>query len=89
MDGLSHLAPRPDQMPQTPVMRQHIDHASAWKVADFRSPADYSIDLTAGQLADIEFVREGDSRRRPRARGRREEAFPPADHGRDHRGDSP
>jgi hypothetical protein len=54
MDGLSHFAPRPEHMPQTPVMRQHIDHPSAWKVPDFRSSADYSLDLTPTQLADIE-----------------------------------
>ena len=54
MDGLSHFAPRPEHMPQTPVMRQPVDHPSAWKVPDFRSPADYSIDLTSTQLADIE-----------------------------------
>ena len=54
MDGLSHFAPRADQAPKTPVMRRHIDHPSAWKVGDFRSADDYSLDLTPGQLADIE-----------------------------------
>jgi Taurine catabolism dioxygenase TauD, TfdA family len=54
MDGLSQFAPRADQAPATPVIRRHIDHPSAWKVADFRSPADYSIDLAPAELADIE-----------------------------------
>jgi hypothetical protein len=54
MDGLSQFAPRADQAPATPVIRRHIDHSSAWKVADFRSPADYSIDLAPAELADIE-----------------------------------
>jgi len=53
MDGLSQFAPRPDQAPKTPVVRHHIDHPSAWKVPDFRSPDDYSITLTPAQLADI------------------------------------
>jgi extracellular solute-binding protein/TfdA family taurine catabolism dioxygenase TauD len=54
MDGLSQFAPRADQAPATPVIRRHIDHPSAWKVADFHSPADYSIDLASAELADIE-----------------------------------
>ena len=53
MDGLSQFAPRADQAPKTPVMRRPIDHPSAWKVTDFRSPDDYSIALTPAQLADI------------------------------------
>ena len=40
--------------PATPVHGAPIDHPSAWKVADFTSPADYTIDLTATQLQDIE-----------------------------------
>src|SRR5271170_6410035 len=40
--------------PATPVYREQIDHSSAWKVADFKSPADYTIDLTPTQLQDIE-----------------------------------
>src|SRR5882672_2365942 len=38
----------------TPVYASPIDHPSAWKVADFSSPADYTIELTAAQLRDIE-----------------------------------
>lgn len=53
MDGLSQFAPRPDQAPKTSVVRHRIDHPSAWTVQDFRSPDDYSITLTATQLADI------------------------------------
>lgn len=39
--------------PATPVHRSSIGHRSAWKVADFKSPADYTIELSAAQLADI------------------------------------
>ena len=38
----------------TPVYRLAIDHPSAWKPADFPSPADYTIELAASQLGDIE-----------------------------------
>jgi TfdA family taurine catabolism dioxygenase TauD len=31
-----------------------IDHPSAWKVPDFKSPADYTIDLTTAHQRDIE-----------------------------------
>src|SRR6478609_2143171 len=37
----------------TPVFAAPIRHPSAWTVADFRSPADYSVDLDAVQLRDI------------------------------------
>jgi hypothetical protein len=37
----------------TPVFAAPIRHPSAWTVSDFRSPADYSIDLDAAQLRDI------------------------------------
>jgi hypothetical protein len=40
--------------PATPVYRVPIDHPSAWKVSDFRTPADYTIELTASHLRDIE-----------------------------------
>src|SRR5215470_10524000 len=30
------------------------DHPSAWKVADFNAPAEYTIELTSAQLRDIE-----------------------------------
>src|SRR2546429_7349164 len=39
--------------PATPVFAALIRHPSAWTVADFRSPADYSVDLDAAQLRDI------------------------------------
>jgi hypothetical protein len=39
--------------PATPVYRAPIDHPGAWKVADFKSPADYTIELAAAQLGDI------------------------------------
>jgi hypothetical protein len=39
--------------PPTPVFAAPIEHPSAWTVADFRSPADYSVDLDAAQLRDI------------------------------------
>src|SRR5207302_4680807 len=39
--------------PATPVFDAPVRHPSAWKVADFRSPADYSVDLDAAQLRDI------------------------------------
>jgi Taurine catabolism dioxygenase TauD, TfdA family len=38
----------------TPLCRASIDHPSAWKVADFKTPADYTIELSATQLQDIE-----------------------------------
>src|SRR5262249_47712062 len=39
--------------PATPVFAAPIRHPSGWTVADFRSPADYSVDLDAAQLRDI------------------------------------
>ena len=39
--------------PATPVFAAPIRHPSAWTVAAFRSPADYSVDLDAAQLRDI------------------------------------
>src|SRR5262249_14576999 len=41
------------EMPATPVFAAPIQHPSAWTVADFRSPADYSVDLDVAQLRDI------------------------------------
>jgi hypothetical protein len=43
-----------DDATVTPVYRAPIDHPSAWKVADFNSPADYTIELTATHLRDVE-----------------------------------
>jgi hypothetical protein len=39
--------------PAAPFDAAPIDHPSAWKVADFNSPAEYSIEFTAAQLGDI------------------------------------
>src|ERR1700747_100379 len=50
--------------PATPVFVAAIGHPSAWTVADFRSPADYSIDFDAAQLRDI-----ADAMRRIKAAG--------------------
>src|SRR5437773_4235439 len=36
-----------------PVFAAPIRHPSAWTVAEFRSPADYSVELDAAQLCDI------------------------------------
>jgi hypothetical protein len=38
----------------TSVHRAPIDHPSAWRVADFKTPADYTIDLSTTHLRDIE-----------------------------------
>ena len=40
-------------VPATPVHRARIEHPSAWNVADFKSPADYTIELSRAQLADV------------------------------------
>ena len=34
----------------TPIIRQHIDHPSAWKGSDFRSKSDFAEELSANQL---------------------------------------
>src|SRR6516164_3873139 len=43
-----------DDAPRTPVYGTPIDHPGAWKVADFKTPADYTIELSAIHLRDIE-----------------------------------
>ena len=43
----------PDAM-VTPMYGTRIDHPSAWKVVDFKTPADYTIELDAAHLRDIE-----------------------------------
>src|SRR3984893_11380094 len=55
MSELRELSSRsgPDTL-ITPLCRALIDHPSAWKVADFKTPADYTIELSATQLQDIE-----------------------------------
>jgi hypothetical protein len=40
-------------LPVTPMFDAPIDHPTAWKVADFRTSADYTIELTAANLGDI------------------------------------
>src|SRR5277367_2695772 len=47
---------RPSEIeaPATPVHAAPIVHPGAWKVADFKSSADYTIELSATQLQDIE-----------------------------------
>jgi hypothetical protein len=45
-----------DDAPLTPVYGTPIDHPGAWKVADFKTPADYTIELGAIHLRDIERV---------------------------------
>jgi Taurine catabolism dioxygenase TauD, TfdA family len=40
--------------PVTPMYEAPIEHPSAWKIADFRSPADYTIELSATHLREIE-----------------------------------
>ena len=49
-------ASRPSETfaPSTPVYDAPIDHPSAWKVTDFKTASDYTIDLTATDLAELE-----------------------------------
>jgi hypothetical protein len=55
MSELRELSkPSESDAPVTPVYGAAIGHPSAWKVADFKTPADYTIELTATQLRDIE-----------------------------------
>ena len=43
-----------DGTPLTPMYAAPIDHPGAWKVADFKTPADCTIEFTATQLRDID-----------------------------------
>ena len=45
--------PADDDAPATPVNSVPIGHPSAWRVADFVSSADYTIELSGAQLQDI------------------------------------
>src|SRR5258708_4709479 len=55
MSALAEVSRTPESGSSvTPVYGSLIDHPSAWKVADFKSPADYTIELTAAQLRDVE-----------------------------------
>ena len=42
------------EVPATPVYRARIDHPSAWRVADFKSQADYTLELDAANLRDLD-----------------------------------
>ena len=48
----SNLHPE-GEAPATPVHDAPIDHPSAWRVGDFATPADYTIELDAVQIGDI------------------------------------
>ena len=43
-----------DDAPPTPIHRAPIGGPSAWRVGDFTTPADYTIELDATQLRDVE-----------------------------------
>jgi TfdA family taurine catabolism dioxygenase TauD len=45
---------RAPEIDSPPVHGTPIDHPSAWTVADFKTPADYTIELDAAHLRDIE-----------------------------------
>ena len=65
------LGVRPAQDSETPatlVFTAPIQHPSAWTVADFRSPADYSVDLEAAQLFPVRLVKPIDRRTRHASR---------------------
>jgi len=52
--------------PLTPVHGTPIDHPSARTVADFKTPADYTIEFDAAHLRDIEHaIRQINRRPRP------------------------
>src|SRR5437016_12558097 len=53
MANLETRTAQDSDTPATPVFDAPVRHPSAWTVADFRSPADYSVDLDAAQLRDI------------------------------------
>jgi hypothetical protein len=54
MIELTQLAPAAGQAPTTPPHRRHIDHPAAWKSRDFTSPRDYTIELSAAQIDDVD-----------------------------------
>jgi hypothetical protein len=54
MSALLQVSRTEDDALVTPMYRAPIDHPSAWRVADFTSPADYTIELTQTHLHDIE-----------------------------------
>ena len=61
--------------PLTPVHGTPIVHPSAWKVADFRTPADYTIELDRGPATGHRARHSADKDRRPRPRRLAARAF--------------
>jgi hypothetical protein len=58
------------ETPATPILRARIEHPSAWTVADFLTPADYAIELSASHQRDIERARTPTFDWRPLTSGR-------------------
>jgi hypothetical protein len=54
MSAIQRSATLEDNTPPMPIYRTPIDHPSARKAADFATSADYTIELDAAQLRDIE-----------------------------------
>ena len=54
MNAIRQNTIRDDDAPLTPVYAAPIDHPGAWKVADFKTPENYTTELDATQLRDIE-----------------------------------
>src|SRR2546425_1070608 len=55
MSDLRQVSTTPgSDLPVTPMHDAPIDHPGAWRIADFGTPADYTIELTATQLREIE-----------------------------------
>jgi len=61
--------------PVTPIYEAPIDHPSAWKIADFRTPADYTIELTGTHLREIKRAIELIKAARPRLEDLQREHF--------------
>src|SRR5690348_16620255 len=45
---------RQGEQPATPLYDAPVVHPGAWQVSDFKSPADYTIELDNSQLGDLE-----------------------------------
>jgi hypothetical protein len=54
MSAIQPNLPVEDDRPLTPIYAAPIEHPGAWKVADLRSPADYTIELDASHLREID-----------------------------------
>jgi hypothetical protein len=54
MSAIQPNLPVEDDTLLTPLYATPIEHPGAWRVADFTSPADYTIELEASHLRDIE-----------------------------------